>query len=60
MVTKIYGFNVPVLMVCKELAIPFEVVPVNFQEAEHKSEHWLANMHPFGQIPVMIVRLSLL
>ena len=57
MVVKIYGFNPPIFMTCKELDIPYEYVPVKTSEREHKSEQWLANMHPFGQVPVMIVCL---
>ena len=57
MVPKFHGFNVSVVMTCKELGIPLEVIRVKMTEAEHKSEYWLANMHPFGQVPVMIVSL---
>ena len=59
MVVKIYGFNLPIFTACKELDIPYEYVPVNVRENEHKSEQWIASMHPFGQIPVMIVSHSL-
>ena len=59
MVVKIHGFNVHVSITCKELGIPYETVPVNLKEGEHKSEHWISNMHPFGQVPVMIVCLAL-
>ena len=57
MVVKIYGFSPPVFMTCRELGIDYEFISVNMKEGEHKSEHWLANMHPFGQVPVMIVSL---
>ena len=57
MVVKIYGFNAPVFMTCREIGLPFEWVPVKMHEAEHKSEHWITNMHPFGQVPVMIVSI---
>jgi hypothetical protein len=56
MVVKIYGFNVPVFVICKELRIPYEYVPVNMAQGAHKAEAWLADMHPFGQVPVMVVR----
>ena len=59
MVVKIYGFNVPVSITCKELGIPFEAIPVKMREGEHKSDHWISDMHPFGQIPVMVVSLTL-
>ena len=58
MVVKIYGYNIPVSVTCKELDIPFEYVPVNMKENEHKSKEWIENMHPFGQVPVMIVSPS--
>jgi hypothetical protein len=55
MVVKIYGFNAPVFVTCKELRIPYEYVPVDVARSAHKTEAWLTDMHPFGQIPVMVV-----
>lgn len=59
MVVKIYGYNIPVFTTLKELDIPYEYVPVNMKENEHKSKEWIENMHPFGQVPVMIVSSAL-
>lgn len=64
MVVKIYGLRQStctqrVSTVLKELGIAYEIVPVDFAAEEQKSEEYLQNKNPFGQIPVL-VRLQLL
>ena len=34
--------------------LSYEIVPVDFQAAEHKSADYLATFQPFGQIPVLL------
>lgn len=58
MVVKIYGAIIStccqrVVTVCKELNIPYEIVPINFDKGEHKSPEYLEKQ-PFGQVPYMI------
>ncbi|KAH9933998.1 glutathione S-transferase [Epithele typhae] len=55
MVLKIHGATVAtctqrILIVIEELAIPYELVPVDYAAGEHKAPAYLANQ-PFGQIP---------
>lgn len=57
MVLKIYGAEPStcvrrVAVVAKFLDIPYELVGVDFANAEHKSENYIKNFHPFGRIPV--------
>lgn len=63
MVIKIHGIKQStstqrVLTVLKELGVPYEIVHVDFMENEHKTEDFIKNKQPFGQIPVL-VRLCL-
>ena len=44
-----------VALIAKERNVPYEVVPVNLQQAEHKNPPHLAHQ-PFGQIPYITVR----
>jgi glutathione S-transferase len=58
MVLKIHGqtFSPPtqnVLIVCKELGVEYEFVPIQFAIGEHKQPEYLQNMNPFGKFPVM-------
>lgn len=62
MVFKIYGAiyaecTQRIDLVCKELGVPYELVTVDLANKEHKSPEWLANMQPFGQIPVLVISL---
>ena len=41
-----------VIWVCEELAIPYEIVPVDFSPAYRASPEWRA-MNPVGKVPVM-------
>ncbi|KAF9231918.1 glutathione S-transferase [Melanogaster broomeanus] len=55
MVVKLYGFPVStctrlVALICKEKEIPYELVPVDLMEDEHKSPAFMQHQ-PFGQIP---------
>lgn len=59
MVVKIHGIKQStctqrVSTVLKELGVPYEIVPVNFQTGEHKKEEYLQTKQPFGQIPVLV------
>ena len=59
MVVRIHGLPVStctqtVLTVLKELNVPYELVPVDVMGGEHKKPEYLENMHPFGQIPVLV------
>lgn len=42
-----------VIWVCEELAIPYEVVPVDFSPTYRATPEWRA-MNPVGKVPVMI------
>jgi Glutathione S-transferase, N-terminal domain len=58
MVLKLYGiYRSPfvrlVAAVLLEKQVPFELVPVDFDNKEHKSPEYLAK-HPFGQIPYIV------
>lgn len=55
MVIKLHGIpqstcTQRVLTVLKEKNVPYEIVPVDFSKAEHKSEEYLKKQ-PFGQVP---------
>ncbi|KAL5522171.1 hypothetical protein ACEPAF_2028 [Sanghuangporus sanghuang] len=59
MVVKVHGFPVSgatraVTLTLQELGVPYELVIVNVKDGEHKSAEYLENMHPFGQIPVLV------
>jgi len=41
-----------VAVVAKELGVPYELKSVNFAAAEHKSDEYLKEKHPFGRVPV--------
>ena len=63
MVLKVHGFPIfaatqVVIVVLKELGVPYEFVIVNYKDGEHKSPEYLEKMHPFGQIPVLVRSLS--
>ena len=44
------GFRI--IWLCEELAVPYEVVPVDFSREYRTSAEWLA-MNPVGKVPVM-------
>ena len=44
-----------VALIAKERNVPYEIVPVNLQQAEHKQPAHLTHQ-PFGQIPYITVR----
>ena len=44
------GFRV--MWVCEELAVPYEIRPVNFSADYRRSTEWRA-IHPVGKVPVM-------
>ncbi|EGO03796.1 hypothetical protein SERLA73DRAFT_175447 [Serpula lacrymans var. lacrymans S7.3] len=55
MTLKIYGVSMStcvrrVALICKEKNVPYEIVPIDFSKAEHKSASYLEKQ-PFGQIP---------
>ena len=59
MAVKVYGFPLSTatqvaILTLKELGVPYEFVVLNVREGEHKSTEYLENMHPFGQIPVLV------
>lgn len=43
-----------VTIVLRELGVPYEVVYVDVASSAHKSADWIADMHPFGQTPVLV------
>ena len=58
MVLKLYGiYRSPwvclVAAVLQEKQVPFELVPVDLANSEHKLPEYLAK-HPFGQIPYIV------
>ena len=58
MVLKLYGiYRSPwvrlVAAILNEKKVPFELVPVNLADREHKTPEYLAK-HPFGQIPYIV------
>jgi glutathione S-transferase len=40
---------------CNEIGVKVEIVPVDLQKGEHKTEEYLSTRHPFGVIPVLEV-----
>ena len=64
MVVRVYGFPMSgytksVLVVLKELGVPYELVIVNLMKGEQKKPEYLEQMHPFGLVPVLVrARLS--
>ncbi|TDL17178.1 glutathione S-transferase [Rickenella mellea] len=57
MVLKLIGARMSintrrVAVVCKELKLPYELVPVDMANAEHKSPAYLEKQ-PFGQVPII-------
>ena len=59
MTVKLYGvplsaFLRAVMVTLKEIGVPYEIVPVDLFKREHKDEEYLENMHPFGQVPVLV------
>ncbi|KAH8109361.1 glutathione S-transferase [Phellopilus nigrolimitatus] len=58
MAVKIYGVSGAtgtqhVLVVAKELGVPYTIVPVDMKAGAHKTAEYIATMHPFGQTPVL-------
>ena len=58
MVLKLYGVYMSpwvrlVAAVLLEKQVPFERVPVDYANREHKSPEYLAK-HPFGEIPYIV------
>lgn len=41
---------------CNELGLKYELVTVNLMAGEQKSPEYIENKHPFGIIPVLVVR----
>ena len=61
MVLKLYGIYRSswvrlVAAVLHEKKVPFELVPVDLDNKEHKSPEYLEK-HPFGQIPYIVCDL---
>ena len=61
MVLKLYGTNdspntLRVALILKEKEVPYEFVSVDLAHQEHKTPQYLAEKHPFGQVPYMFVR----
>ena len=59
MVVKIHGMKQStctqrVSTVLKELGVAYEIIPINFAAGEHKSEAYIKNLQPFGQVPVLV------
>ncbi|KAH9889001.1 glutathione S-transferase C-terminal-like protein [Cubamyces lactineus] len=57
MVLKLHGNAVStcsnrVRVVCEELGVPYELIPVEFTKREHKSPGYIA-IQPFGQVPYL-------
>jgi glutathione S-transferase len=57
---KLYGASMStctrrVATVLKEKGVLYELVPIDFSKRQHKSEHYIATMQPFGQVPVLQV-----
>ena len=54
---KIYHFpgtrGFRVIWVCKELSVPYEIVPVNFAAEYRATSEWRA-LNPVGKVPVMV------
>ena len=42
-----------VFLTLEELNLPYEIVPVDLVNGEHKRPEFLAKHHPFGQIPIL-------
>ena len=58
MVLKLYGiYKSPlvrlVAVVLQEKQVPFELVPVDLANGEHKSPEYLAK-HPYGEVPYIV------
>ena len=58
MVLKLYGiYRSPwvrlVAAVLQEKQVPFELIPVDLANGDHKKPEYLAK-HPFGQIPYIV------
>ena len=58
MVLKLYGIYWSpwvrlVAAVLQEKQVPFELVPVDLANGEHKSPEYLAK-HPYGQVPYIV------
>ncbi|KDQ14617.1 hypothetical protein BOTBODRAFT_109850 [Botryobasidium botryosum FD-172 SS1] len=57
MVLQLHGLDFStctrrVAVVAKELDIPYELVPVDMYNAEHKSDAFVTEKHPLGVVPV--------
>ena len=48
-----------IMVVAKEIGVQYEIVPVNFAIAEHKSPEFL-KLQPFGQVPVLVSAIDLI
>ena len=46
-----------VALIAKERNTPYELVPVDFSNGEHKQASYTVHQ-PFGQVPYVVVRLS--
>lgn len=45
-----------VLLTCKELGVECELFVVDLFKGEHKNPQWIETKHPFGAVPLLIVR----
>ncbi|KAL5480329.1 hypothetical protein ACEPAI_1599 [Sanghuangporus weigelae] len=59
MVVKLYGLpwstcTEAVITVLKELGVQYEIEVVNLLAGDSRKPEYIANLHPFGQIPVLI------
>ncbi|KAI5123749.1 hypothetical protein M0805_000341 [Coniferiporia weirii] len=55
---KLYGSSKStctrrVATILKEKGVSYELVPVDLAKAEHKRPEYMANLQPFGQVPVL-------
>ncbi|KAK3322867.1 glutathione S-transferase [Apodospora peruviana] len=58
MVIKIHGIHGTtctqrVLTILYEKDVPYELIPVDWRNMEHKSEDFIKYFHPFGRVPVL-------
>ncbi|KAL5522170.1 hypothetical protein ACEPAF_2027 [Sanghuangporus sanghuang] len=59
MVVKLYGLHWStctevVITVLKELGVPYEFEVVNLSAGDNRKPEYIENLHPFGQIPVLV------
>ncbi|KAL5500966.1 hypothetical protein ACEPAH_9353 [Sanghuangporus vaninii] len=59
MVVKLYGLpwstcTEAVMTVLKELGVPYEIEVVDLLAGDSRKPEYIENLHPFGQIPVLV------